>query len=236
MTRWTQRVAARFSRGAGTYDSASGLQADIAARLAVLLPPRAEPILPPRAERILEVGCGTGLFTRHLVARYGMGAVLPTDAAPDMAARVPGARVMNAGAPVLSGPFDLIAACMVLHWLPEPLSLARLLAPGGALLYAAPTPGALAQWRDHLERLDLPCGLIDFPDLPGAVEERVHKVVYKDGITFLRSLAATGATTPRPGYRPLPPGALLRAARAFDEEAQRGVAWRIRYGRVTAAL
>jgi malonyl-CoA O-methyltransferase len=194
--------------------------------------------------RVLEVGCGTGLFTRYLVARYGARAVLPTDASAAMAARVPGARVWDAAGAALPpleqggarGGFTLIAACMSAHWMHNPTqgleTLAKLLAPGGVLLYAMPAPGALDSWRRHLKSLGLHSGLLDFPDAPGRISDETHRIAYKSGLDFLRTLRDTGAATPRPGYRPLPPGALRRAARAFDDTARAGLDWVIRYGRL----
>lgn len=230
MTDWAQRVAARFGRGAQSYDRAAGLQAEVAARLATLLP--------PRAARVLEVGCGTGLFTAHLRGAYPGAEIVPTDISPAMAARVDGARVMDGENPHAPGPFDLIAACMSAHWFANPLrglqNLADTLPPGGVLLYAAPAPGALGQWRGHLDSLGLSVGLLEFPDLPFRIEDNTHRIVYKSGLDFLRSLRDTGAATPRPGHRPLNPGQLRRAARAFDVQAQDGVGWVIRYGRIGA--
>ena len=59
-------VTRSFGARAATYEAHADLQRDVAARLARLLPELARP-------RVLELGCGTGLFSRHLVARYPDG-------------------------------------------------------------------------------------------------------------------------------------------------------------------
>ena len=72
-------VTAAFDASAPSYEAHAGVQRDVAARLARLLPDLARP-------RVLELGCGTGLFSRHLVARYPEGRFVLTDAAPAMLA------------------------------------------------------------------------------------------------------------------------------------------------------
>ena len=131
------------------------MQRAIAARLAGLLPELARP-------RVLELGCGTGLFSRHLVERYPDGSLVLTDAAPAMLSEcrrnLAGARslqlgfeVMDASRPGGAGPYDVIAMSMTLHWLADQAAslerLRRLLAPSGVLLYAALGPESFAEWR-----------------------------------------------------------------------------------------
>jgi malonyl-CoA O-methyltransferase len=70
-------VAQSFGARADTYDDHADLQRAVAERLARLLPPLKRP-------RVLELGCGTGLFSRHLLARYADGDLLLTDLAPSM--------------------------------------------------------------------------------------------------------------------------------------------------------
>jgi malonyl-CoA O-methyltransferase len=127
-------IAQSFGARAETYDEHADLQRGVARRLARLLPPLDTP-------RVLELGCGTGLFSRHLLARYPDGTFLFTDLAPSMVeqcrmnlAGAGGKRVsfdvMDAARPTADGPFDLIAMSMTLHWLADPLAaLPRLAQP-----------------------------------------------------------------------------------------------------------
>ena len=59
-------IAQSFGARAASYEEHADLQRTVAKRLARLLPPLAAP-------RVLELGCGTGLFSRHLLARYPTG-------------------------------------------------------------------------------------------------------------------------------------------------------------------
>ncbi len=233
-------VAARFARAARTYEHHAELQADVAAKLAELLPALERP-------RVLEVGCGTGFLTRHLLERYPHGDFLITDLAPEMVERCSAQHesrngrsilfaTMDGEAPDCVGKFDLVALSMTAQWFADPLSglqgLTRLLKPGGCVLYAAPGPGCLPEWRAALENSGLPYGGVDMPELPHIVSEEDRTVDYGSGIAFLRTLKAIGATTPRPGYVPLPPGHLRAALQRLERDHGARISWRIAYGKI----
>jgi malonyl-CoA O-methyltransferase len=233
-------IAQSFAASAPSYDAHAGLQRAVAARLACLLPALSAP-------RVLELGCGTGLFSRHLLARYPDGRFTFSDLAPAMLERcrqalAPSERVrfkiIDAGRLNGEGEYDLVALSMTLHWLPDPLaSLERLrsiLSPRGALLYATLGSECFAEWRDVLAREALPSGLVEMPPLPGLVaEERL--VSDGDGLSFLRAMKAVGGLTPRPGYRRLTPGALRRAIRTLDARHGGRVTWHIVYGQLRSS-
>jgi malonyl-CoA O-methyltransferase len=235
-------IGRSFGARATTYEDHADLQRTVAARLAGLLPAYPRP-------RVLELGCGTGLFSRHLVERYPDGDLVLTDIAPSMVeqcrrnldgqdrARVRFG-VMDAGCPTLDGGFDVIATSMTLHWLADPIEAIgrwrRLLAPGGTLVYASVGPESFGEWREVLDAQGLPSGLPDLPALPGAVEdERV--AIDASTLGFLRRMKSIGGLTPRDGYRPLSPGMLRRAIRAADAGHGGRITWHIVYGRVEAS-
>lgn len=241
LSRRSAAIADAFGARATSYEEHAGLQREVAARLAGLLPDLTRP-------RVLELGCGTGLFSRHLVARYPEGRFVLTDAAPAMLAECRhnlapalcsdiGFEVMDASRPGGDGPFDLIASSMALHWLSEPAQslerLRALLAPGGVLLYSALGPESFTEWRAVLNALRLPSGLSELPALPGVIaEERLTPDA--SALAFLKRIKAVGGLTPREGYRPLPPGALRRAIRAADASHGGRIAWHIVYGRMVS--
>ena len=234
-------VAARFARAASNYEHHAGLQADVAAKLAELLPALERP-------KVLEVGCGTGYLTRHLLERYPHGDFLITDLAPEMVERCSARHESRNGRSILfatmdgenpdcAGKFDLIALSMTVQWFEDPLrglrGLARLLKPGGCVLYAAPGRGCLPEWRAALESHGLPHGGLEMPDLPHIVCEEDRTVDYGSGLAFLRTLKGIGATTPRPGYVPLRPGHLRAALRRLERDHGARVSWRIAYGKIS---
>ncbi|MGE5259898.1 MAG: methyltransferase domain-containing protein [Actinomycetota bacterium] len=240
LSRHSAGIIASFGARAGSYEPHAGLQRAIASRLARLLPALERP-------RVLELGCGTGLFSRHLIERYPNGRFVLTDASAAMLAEcrrnLSGASaqsidfaVMDASRPGALGCFDLIATSMTLHWLPEQKAslerLRALLVPSGALLYAALGSESFAEWRAVLDEQGLQSGIARSESLPGVVEEE-RLAPDAAALAFLRRMKAVGGLTPREGYRPLSPGALRRAIRAADASG-RPVTWHIVYGRLAA--
>ena len=71
--------AQRFGRAAATYGSHAGVQEGMADALLGLMPEA-------DIASILEMGCGTGNFTRRLKARFPKAALWATDASPPMIA------------------------------------------------------------------------------------------------------------------------------------------------------
>ena len=233
------KIARTFGARAASYEAHADLQRAVAERLARWLPRLARP-------RVLELGCGTGLFSRHLVARYPDGSFILSDLAPGMieecrrnlgsgSSKRLSFQVMDAGRPSVEGPFDLIAMSMTLHWLADPVAaldrLSRLLAPGGVLIYATISGESFAEWREVLAAQGLPSALIDLPALPGIVDEE-RLITEAHALSFLRRIKGIGGLTPKEGYAPLSAGALRRVIRAVDEQHCGRITWHIVYGRV----
>jgi malonyl-CoA O-methyltransferase len=242
LSRRSAEIAARFGARAASYEAHAGLQADITRRLAGHMPDL-------KAPTVLELGCGTGLLSRHVLARYPDGRFVLTDVSPAMMAECrrnlagangPRVRYELMDASLASGPegVDLIVTSMTLHWLADPLaSLERmrsLLAPGGMVVFAGLGPDSFAEWRTVLATEGLPTGVPDLPAFPGVVEEE-HLTPDKDSLSFLRRLKAIGGLTPQEGYEPLAPGALRRAIRATNMRFGGRVTWHIVYGRLGRA-
>jgi malonyl-CoA O-methyltransferase len=229
-------IAARFDARASEYERYAGLQRAVAERLATLLPDFQKP-------RVLEVGCGTGLFSRHLLARYENGTFLFSDLAPamldecrrnlgDASSGVSFETALPEG-PRTYATFDLIALSMSLHWFPDPeatlASLRRRLAPGGKIVYATLGPESFTEWRAVLAKQGLRSGLVSLPEIPGVVEEE-RLTPDTSALGFLRRMKSVGGITPREAYRPLTAGALRRAIRTADARFGGKITWHIVYG------
>jgi malonyl-CoA O-methyltransferase len=140
-------IAHSFSKAAAGYDRHARVQAALADWLAEWLPQE-------RPGQALEVGAGTGLFTRHLAG--WPGGVTATDLSLAMCSAgrdaVPSAdwRVMEAGRP-LPGPWALILSSAMLQWVENPVEVFTawrgVLAPRGRILAGLVVAGSLPEWR-----------------------------------------------------------------------------------------
>ncbi|BBP73299.1 hypothetical protein PHLH6_53030 [Pseudomonas sp. Seg1] len=131
-----RQVAASFSRAAASYDSVAELQRDVGTQLLQRLPAGFSP------SRWMDLGCGTGYFTRALAERFTGRQGLALDIAEGMlehARPLGGAEHFIAGdaerLPLQDGTCDLIFSSLAVQWCAEfdsVLSEAfRVLKPGG---------------------------------------------------------------------------------------------------------
>jgi malonyl-CoA O-methyltransferase len=150
-------VAQAFDRASGSYDAAAALQErvrhELLARLDEL---RVEP------NSILDLGAGTGHASRALKRRFPSAAVVAVDIAPGMLQqakqqsrwlrRFERVRADAYALPFADGAFDLVFSSLMLQWCDDLDAafgeIARVLRPGGLLLFSTFGPGTLAELRD----------------------------------------------------------------------------------------
>jgi malonyl-CoA O-methyltransferase len=218
-----------FDAQAEAYDSVAGVQAEVARRLAARLS--------GTPARILEIGCGTGLLSRHLAERFSGAELVLTDLSPRMLAQAEkrlGARasyrVMDGQWPDETlGEFDLITSSLAFQWFDDlPGALARLaarLAPGGALEFATLGRNSFAAWRRAHEERGLPCGLRDYaavdefpwPEgLPGRIEVQIIEEHCPDARSFIRGMKMLGAAPSPARHRPVGAGQFRRLLARFN--------------------
>lgn len=154
-----RQVAASFSRAAASYDAVAELQRAVGTALADRLPLDLEP------ERWLDLGCGTGYFSRILANRFDSAEGLAMDIAEGMlqhARPQGGASAFVAGdaecLPLHAGSVDLIFSSLALQWCEDfraVLSEAhRVLRPGGVLAFTSLCSGTLHELRDSWQAVD----------------------------------------------------------------------------------
>lgn len=208
-----------FDEQAAVYDSFAHVQADVARRLAVRLE-----CCP---QRILEIGCGTGLLSALLAARFPEAALVLTDISPQMLAQAELRlgeravyRVMDGQWPDAAlGEFDLIVSSLAFQWFDDLAGalerLGGMLAPNGVLAFATLGAKSFAEWRQAHEEMGLHCGLRDyaasesFPwplDYACRFEAAFIEERHADARGFIRGMKELGAALSPPAHRPLGAG------------------------------
>lgn len=247
-----QRIAANFG-AAENYDDAARVQRLVAELLAERI--AAAGIAPTR---ILELGCGTGFLSRHLRHLFPHADLTVSDLAPEMCdrarRRLDGmdgegglrALVLDAEAPeAAGGGYDLICSSLSMQWFTDHAAtlarLAALLAAGGTMAFSTLCAGSFAEWRHVHKAAGVDCAVPAYPT-PARLEDawptagqglwQTETILDRPetALAFVRELRQIGASVPREGTRPVPPGTMRRLLR--DLETPSGVTTRyvIGYG------
>lgn len=220
------RIIDSFSKHVTTYDKHAQLQKSMAERLASFLPD-------PLPESILEIGCGTGMFTRHLLARS-----VKTLALNDIALaminhlktrnEVPAkTQTIVGNAETLDFPqVDMIVANAVFQWFQNPLAtLKRLnsfLPPGGRLVFSTFGPQTLKEFREA-GGMESPITMHSFSHWENTIREaglrisksdsEIRKVFFADALTLAKNLQQIGAAPLRSANT----GELKKLIRNYDK-------------------
>ena len=246
-----QRISDAFGAAAAHYDDHAGPQR-FAAKLVADLAQRQKPA---GVTRILEIGCGTGLLTRDIQARWPGAELVATDLSPRMLEQAAAGGLvagrfltMDGEAPTFEGPwFDLILSSLAFQWFDDLAGaiarLAGLLRPGGSLIFSTMGQGSFAQWRAAHEACGLASGV---PDYPGLSDLRAMLAAHGDAFAFdeavalegqgaralLAHLKGIGAVVPDGGRAPLSASALRAVMAAYDAAGGRD-GYELLFGRVT---
>lgn len=212
-----RQVAASFSRAAGSYDSVAELQRAVGDSLLQRLPENCEPL------RWLDLGCGTGHFSRVLGRVFVHSEGIALDIAEGMlrhARPLGGANHFIAGdaerLPLQDSSVDLIFSSLAVQWCPNFAAVLaearRVIKPGGAFAFASLCVGTLYELRESWRQVD---GLVhvnrfreleDYRRLCAAsglkirsLEVRPHVLHYPDVRSLTHELKALGAHNLNPG-------------------------------------
>jgi malonyl-CoA O-methyltransferase len=222
-----RHVAASFSRAAASYDSVAQLQRDVGSQLLSRLPDDC------LAGRWLDLGCGTGHFSRMLGERFAGGQGVALDIAEGMlnhARPLGGATCFIAGdaerLPLQGSTCDLIFSSLAVQWCADFASVLsearRVLKPGGIFAFASLCVGTLAELRDSWREVDGQVHVNRFREFEvyqqlcaasglriARLETRAHVLHYPDVRSLTHELKALGAHNLNPGR----PGGLTGRAR-----------------------
>lgn len=196
-----------FNRRAQVYEQHAPVQREAAAWVAEWLPPRID-------GPALELGAGTGLFTRHLAPRAPQ--LVATDIAPRMVSAgvnaLPQAAwsVADASAPPSGNAYRWIFSCSLIQWLPDPGHTLRrwheVCAPDARLVSGWFIRGTLGEffntcpdaspfvWRSENEWLAL---LREAGWSPVRSGTRIYRRKHANSAAMLRDIHNAGAVIPR---------------------------------------
>jgi malonyl-CoA O-methyltransferase len=209
------RLRASFDRASASYESASGLQARVAAELLERL---AAFDFTPAV--VLDLGSGTGRVTRELKRRYRRALVIALDLSPGMLRearrhQLPWRRFERLCAdamrlPLADASVDVVFSSLMLQWC-EPLSAAlgevrRVLKPEGFFAFSTFGPDTLNELRsawanadgyNHVNRFidmhDVGDGLMHAGLMEPVLDVDRITALYADVLALMHDLKAIGA-------------------------------------------
>lgn len=214
-----EKARRSFARAAADYDDAAVLQHEIGRRMVARLDTiRLEP------QVILDVGCGTGVATEALMKRYPKARVMALDFAMPMLDRarrrgrwLRRPRCVCADLdhlPFADASVDLVFANAALQWSVQPqdafAGIARILRPGGLLMFSSFGPDTLRELRAAWSEVDDSVhvhGFIDMHDygdmmLRAGLADPVMDVermtlTYREPLQLMREIKVIGAGNAR---------------------------------------
>ncbi|RZI90627.1 MAG: malonyl-[acyl-carrier protein] O-methyltransferase BioC [Pseudomonas sp.] len=212
-----RQVAASFSRAAASYDSVAALQRAVGVALFEQLPADLTP------SRWLDLGSGTGHFSRVLAERFAGAVGVAVDIAEGMlghARQQGGAQFHVVGdaerLPLQDASVDLIFSSLAVQWCSQFASVLseaqRVLRPGGVLAFSSLCVGTLEELRASWQAVD---GMVhvnrfrrfeDYQRLCAvsglqllALQQRAQVLHYPDVRSLTHELKALGAHNLNPG-------------------------------------
>ena len=236
------RIEKSFSKYAKSYDRHAQLQKTMAERLASMLPEN----LP---DCVTELGCGTGLFTRHLLAQPIAKLVL-NDISPTMIATLKERLTLPSNTQLVVGNAekvkfmrtDLMVANAVFQWFSDPEKtmkhLLEFMNPEGALIFSTFGPGTLKEFRETAS-MESPANLYSLKQWKTMIEGaglrliesniEVRKSFFPHTRELMRNLQQIGAAP----FQVMKPGGLRKLIRDYDEKfcTEQGVyvTWELLY-------
>lgn len=220
------------------YDAHAGPQQIAARRLADRIAARGIGSQGPA----IEIGCGTGFLTEHLLARWPDLPITVSDIASAMLERTR-ARI---GAPTNvryaiidgecpppppTGGYKLILSNLAFQWFGDQCAAitawAQQLAPGGALIVATLAKGSFDEWKDALAHAGISGATPAYPEAdafraacpPGctiAVDSYRLPDRHENARHFAHALRAIGANAGWATASPTSPATLRKALHAFE--------------------
>ncbi len=218
-------IAQRFSEASRVYDAHASVQQQVARVFSAWIAKGWQSEVKPKT--FLDLGCGTGYFTRCLQTEFPDACAMACDWAPDMlnVAKQHTCDIQffqgDAANFTAPAPPELIASSFCMQWLEDiPAAFAHHLQHCQRLTVALPCNGSFKEWEKAHQTLGCISGLHPLPDAGELCSKMVswHAAGlikrwrcdiqqftqhHTDGLAFARHLKAIGAGTAKPGHQPV---------------------------------
>ncbi len=237
------KIINNFDKRAGTYGETADVQVQVAADLARRL-------VSIQPDTVLEIGCGTGLLSQHLISLFPNASLLITDAAPAMIVQCQKSVLshrfidfacMDGEQLALNKQYALILSSMTLHWFSDLqrsfIDITNQLKRGGQFIFSMLGENSFKEWRAICQQFNIPIATPIFPAdhlletmLPNIqLEVETYYQTYENAYAFLNALKKIGAISSRMGYVPLSSGKLRKVLRQFNTELT--ISYEVIYGK-----
>lgn len=213
------RIVESFARSAADYDAHAHVQLQCAERLAGYMQANSRHLI---EGPLLEIGCGTGIFSRRLCDIFTDRQLILTDACAEMIAHcrarlaaVESGRLQFKRAAIGEiaprEQYALIVSAFVLQWLEDfeggLSALTAALKPGGRLFFSLPETSSFAEWKAICRHAAVPYTGNPLPSCEAvrqfAAANQLHTSMCQETFTahyrsfeeFLNNLKLVGAST-----------------------------------------
>lgn len=197
LTKHKMAVARSFNRAAKTYDAAAFLEMELGARLLERLD-----FIKLEPKTILDLGGGTGTFSKKLAERYPKASIINLDLAEKLLQQSKlrsAANILKLCAdaeclPLANKSVDFIFSNCMLHWildLPHLFQeIHRILKPEGLLLFSSLGPDSLKELRESFFQIDSIPHVNHFMDMH-LVGDALLKAEFMDPVMDMEQLTLT---------------------------------------------
>jgi malonyl-CoA O-methyltransferase len=203
----SSNIKTSFSKYATKYEKHAHLQNEIGDHLALLLPNKI-------SERVLEIGCGTGIFTKHLLI-HPLKKMILNDISVEMINFLKSKIILPSYSKIIVGDaenikfdcVDMITANAVFQWFRNPSKTLRKLrsyiSSEGKLIFSTFGPQTLIELR-QISSIDSPALLAPFEQWENWLKnarftiesssKTIHKIYYSNTLELLKNLQQLGTT------------------------------------------
>ena len=210
----SKQIAQRFAQANLSYEQHALVQSAVAAELMQFMQ---QHVAQPHLQRVLEIGCGSGLFTRLFMQHYSFDHLFLNDLYVEVKQHFPESNrllweIGNIETLPLPQSLDMVLSCSALQWISDLkallLNIAQALNPSGHLCFASYTDNNLkeikaltGQGLDYLPLAKV-CELLESLGFDILLQiEKQMTLYFEHPKQVLQHIKATGVQATAQGFR-----------------------------------